>query len=74
LGQIIKTEYGKRTIKNTNLFKSIIDHRKKLTPVKAVNYENLTIQKLKILPPLKFYDMYKKDYMEMQSTLLVNTL
>jgi len=35
-----------------------------------VNYENLTIQKLKILHPPQFYDLYKKDYMEMQENMI----
>lgn len=70
IGQIIKTEFGQKAIKDIDLFKSIIEHRKKFTAVKTVNYENLTIQKLKILPPPKFYDLYKKDYMEMQENMI----
>jgi len=70
IGQIIKTEFGQKAIKEFDLFKSIIEHRKKLTAVKTVSYENLTIQKLEILPPPKFYDLYKKDYMEMQENMI----
>ena len=70
IGQIIETEFGQKAIKDDELFKSIIEHRKKLTAVKTVNYENLTIQKLEILPPPKFYDLYKRDYSEMQENMI----
>jgi len=70
IGQIIKTEFGQKAIKDIDLFKSIIEHRKKITAIKTVNYENLTIDKLEILPPPKFYDLYKKDYMEMQENMI----
>lgn len=70
IGQIIKTEFGQKAIKDVDLFDSIIEHRKKLTAVKTVNYENLTIQKLEIIPPPKYYDLYKKDYMEMQENMV----
>lgn len=70
IGQIIKTGFGQKAIKDAELFNSIIEHRKKFTAVKTVNYENLTIEKLKIVPPKNFYDMYKKDYIEMQENMI----
>ncbi len=70
IGQIIKTGYGQKALKDIKLFNSIVEHRKKLTAVKTVNYENLTIEKLEILPPTKFYNLYKKDYMEMQENMI----
>lgn len=70
IGQIIKTGFGQKAIKDAELFNSIIEHRKKFTAVKTVNYENLTIEKLKIVPPKNFYDLYKKDYIEMQENMI----
>ena len=70
IGQIIKTEYGQKAIKDIELFNSIIEHRKKLTPVKIVDYESLTIDKLQILPPVRFYDLYEKDYKEMHENMI----
>lgn len=70
IGQIIKTEFGQKALKDIELFNSIIEHRKKLTAVKTVNYENITIEKLEILPPKGFYEFYKKDYLEMQENMI----
>lgn len=70
VGQIIKTKYGQKAMQDIELFNSIIEHRKKLTPVKIVDYEKLTIDQLKILPPAEFYDLYEKDYKEMQENMI----
>lgn len=70
IGQIIKTDYGQKAINDVGLFNSIIEHRQKLTPVKFVDYENLTIDQLQILPPEKFSDLYKDDYNEMQERMI----
>jgi len=70
IGQIIKTEFGKRAIRDTELFNSIIEHRKKFTFVKSADYKNLSFEKLKIVPPKEFYKLYKKDYAEMQESMI----
>jgi len=70
IGQIINTEFGKNALKDTELFNSIIEHRKKLTPVKTVNYEGLNIEKLNIISPGDLYNLYKKDYTEMQISMI----
>lgn len=70
IGQIIKTEFGQQAIKNTELFNYIIEHRKKFTPVKTVDYENLNIENLEIIPPRELFDLYKKDYAEIQENMI----
>ncbi len=70
IGQIINTEYGKRAIENSELFNEIIEHRKKFTPIKVVDYEVLTIENLKITPRNEFFELYKKDYKEMQESMI----
>ncbi len=70
IGKIIKTRFGQKAIEDIELFRSIVEHRKKFTAVKTVNYENLAIENLEILPPRKFYDLYKKDYQEMQENMI----
>lgn len=70
IGQIMNTEYGQRAIENAELFDEIIQHRKKFTPIKIVDYENLTLQSLKIIPPNEFLELYRKDYKEMQENMI----
>lgn len=70
IGQIINTEFGQRAIMDTELFNTIIEHRKKFTPIKTVDYENLRFENLKIIPPKEIYDLYKRDYEKMQESMI----
>ncbi len=70
IGEIISTEYGIKALKNTKLFDEIIAHRKIFTPIKTVNYSELQIDKLNILPPKNFLKKYEDDYLEMQENMI----
>jgi hypothetical protein len=70
IGEIISTGYGNRALKNKKLFKKIIRHRKVFTPVKTVNYSELQIDNLNIIPPNDFFKKYENDYIEMQENMI----
>jgi len=68
--QIMKTEYGNKAFSDNQLFKNICEHREKLTPVKNVVYNELTISTLNFIPTANFIDLYRTDYKEMQTTMI----
>ena len=70
IGQILDSEYGKDAIQDTELFESIIAHRKVLTPTKTTNYDSLSLEKLNISPPEEQLKNYKSDYKEMQNSMI----
>ncbi len=70
IGEMISTEFGVKAFKDKELFKAIISHRKVFTPIKTVDYENLKIDNLKIIPPKEFYKKYENDYIEMQENMI----
>jgi len=70
IGQILDSDYGQEALKNTDLFNSIIEHRKVLTPMKTTDYNSLSLQKLKIVPPKEHLENYKSDYKEMQNSMI----
>ncbi len=70
IGQILDSEYGQGALKNTNLFNSIIEHRKVLTPLKTTDYDSLSLQNLNIIPPKEHLENYKSDYKEMQNSMI----
>ena len=70
IGQILDSEYGQEALKNINLFNSIIAHRKVLTPIKTTDYETLTLQSLRVIPPAEHLGNYKSDYKEMQNSMI----
>ena len=70
IGEIISTEYGINALKNKNLFDEIIAHREIFTPIKTVNYSELQIDKLNIIPKDEFLKKYGDDYIEMQENMI----
>ncbi len=70
IGQILDSEFGQEALKNKELFESIINHRKVLTPMKTTDYDTLTLQSLRIIPPDEHLGNYKSDYKEMQSSMI----
>ncbi len=70
IGQILKTEFGKSALKNQELFESIVAHRKVLTPIKTTDYDILTLESLKVVPPGEHLDNFKTDYKEMTATMI----
>lgn len=70
IGQILNSEHGQAALQNTELFESIIAHRKVMTPTKTTNYENLTLHSLNIIPPNNIFQLYKSDYKEMQENMI----
>ena len=70
IGEIISTEYGINALKNSKLFDEIIAHRKIFTPIKTVDYSELQIDKLNIIPPNEFLKKYENDYIEMQENMI----
>lgn len=70
IGQILNSEYGQLALENKSLFKSIIEHRKVLTPMKTTDYNTLTMESLNIKPPVTILENFKADYKEMQNSMI----
>ncbi|MBL6445405.1 nucleotidyl transferase AbiEii/AbiGii toxin family protein [Fulvivirga sp. 29W222] len=70
IGQILDSEYGLDALQDNELFKSIIEHRKVLTPVKTTDYETLSLKTLNITPPKGQMKNFKSDYREMQNNMI----
>ncbi len=70
IGEIISTKFGINALKNKKLFDEIIAHREMFTPVKTVNYSQLQIDKLNIIPKNEWFKKYEADYIEMQENMI----
>tara|TARA_R110000822_G_scaffold41861_3_gene114162 strand:- start:173531 stop:174520 length:990 start_codon:yes stop_codon:yes gene_type:complete len=73
IGRILDSEYGLDALQDKELFKSIIEHRKVLTPVKTTDYETLSLKTLNITPPEAQLKNFKSDYREMQNNMIHGT-
>ena len=70
IGQIIMTEYGQKALVDEDLFNKIITHRELFMPIKTVDYKKLGLKSLRIIPPDNFLELYRKDYVEMQESMI----
>ena len=70
IGQIISTDFGKRALKDERLFQEIIKHRAVFTPIKTVDYSELKLMDINVIPPKDLIDEYEKDYLEMQENMI----
>ncbi|SHK52147.1 Predicted nucleotidyltransferase component of viral defense system [Reichenbachiella agariperforans] len=70
IGQIVDSEFGDDALNNSELFNSIIEHRKVFTPSKTTDYETLDLKTLNITPPQQQLKNYSKDYRDMQGSMI----
>lgn len=59
-----------KAINNEDLYKTIIDHRRKFINLKGFDYNQLYPVTLTIVPPDSIIDLWSKDYKDMQSHMI----
>ncbi|UVD80102.1 nucleotidyl transferase AbiEii/AbiGii toxin family protein [Myroides albus] len=71
ISKIMDSEFGELAIVDDNLFTSIVDHRKKVTPLRGIDYSNHKKGKLSILPPEEVLEKWEEDYKTMQEHMII---
>jgi predicted nucleotidyltransferase component of viral defense system len=72
LEKLMDTEYAVAALKNKELYDTIVEHRKKLTALRGIDYANHTPDKINPIPPDAIIGAWKKDYQAMQENMLYN--
>lgn len=68
LEKIMDTTYGISAIEDDELFQTIVEHRKQVTPLRNFDYSNHEKGKLKIVPPNEMMKTWQLDYKVMHLT------
>lgn len=71
LDKIMRAEYGEMAIADDELFNTIVQHRKTVTPLRGIDYSNHVKGELSILPPNSIIEKWKADYKTMQENMIV---
>lgn len=71
LDKIMKAEYGEMAIADDELFNTIVQHRKTVTPLRGMDYSNHVKGKLTILPPDEIMEKWEADYKTMQENMII---
>ena len=72
LEKLMDTEYAFAALGNNELYQTIVEHRKKLTPLRGIDYANHTPDKINPIPPDAIIRAWEKDYLVMQESMLYN--
>ena len=70
IGQIIDTPIAEEALQNKALYQSVIDHRRTFIGLRGFDYDTLQPATLQIVPPESIVEEWKKDYEEMQETMI----
>ncbi|WP_254050278.1 nucleotidyl transferase AbiEii/AbiGii toxin family protein [Myroides sp. N17-2] len=71
LNKIMDSEFGVQAISDDELFIRIVEHRKKITPLRGIDYSNHIKGELNILPPLEVLVEWETDYKTMQEYMII---
>lgn len=71
LEKIMQSDFGEKAISDDQLFETIVEHRKSVTPIRGLDYSNHQKGKLSILPPDTVIKKWEDDYKTMQENMLV---
>ncbi len=71
LDRIMKAEYGEIAIGDDELFNTIVEHRKTVTPLRGMDYSNHVKGKLTIIPPDAIIEKWEADYKTMQEYMII---
>jgi len=68
--RLMDTTYAKIAMTDNELYWNIVDHRRTLTPVRGIDYDNHTPEKIRLIPPEHIQDKWQKDYEIMQENMI----
>ena len=71
LDKIMKAGYGETAIADDELFETIVQHRKTVTPLRGMDYSNHVKGKLTIIPPDAIMERWEADYKTMQENMII---
>ena len=69
LERLMDHSHGIEALKNKELFDTIVEHRKKYTPLRGISYDLHKPEKLNIIPPDEVISLWEEDYKTMRENM-----
>ena len=70
LEKLMDTQIAREALNDTELYRTIVEHRKKFIGIKGFDYDTLMPQTISFVPPSEVIPYWKDDYIRMQSTMI----
>lgn len=68
--KLMDTEFAVKALADKNLYQHIVEHRKRVTPLRGIDYANHAPNKINMIPPDEIIAACKKDYELMQQSMI----
>lgn len=70
LEKLMDTGFAEAALADKQLYKTIVEHRRTVTPLRGIDYSNHTPDKINPIPPDSIIGEWEKDYVAMQESML----
>lgn len=70
LEKLMDTEFAVNALSDKDLYWHIVEHRRIMNAIRGIDYTNHIPSRIKILPPDALMDNWKKDYQQMQLSMI----
>lgn len=70
IDRLMHTDYKKEILNNKTLYQEIVHHRRTITPVRGIDYDQHKPEFIDPIPPAAVTDAWKNDYQIMQEEMI----
>ena len=70
LERLMDTDFAQSALENISLYKSIVDHRSKLTAISGIDYSTHSPDTINFVPPDFIIENWRNDYSFMQANMI----
>jgi hypothetical protein len=67
---LLQTPAANEALEDAELYQRLIDHRKNYVRLPGINYADLQPATIRFVPGIEWLDMFRKDYSEMQGSMI----
>ena len=70
LERLMDTDFAEKALKDLSLYKSIVNHRSKLTAISGIDYSTHSPERINFVPPTSTMEKWHNDYSSMQASMI----
>lgn len=72
--KLSQTDYATIALNDTRLYNTIVEHRRRFTPISGINYDKHNPKSIIFIPPDSIIKKWELDYEEMKSNMIYGSL
>lgn len=72
--KLSQTDYATIALNDTKLYNTIVEHRRRFTPISGINYDKHNPKSIIFIPPDSIIKKWELDYEEMKSNMIYGSL